>query len=151
MILLNQRQASKLLATYLQGSARKWFGFLTKNSFRHANENNGYRITTHIVDGEIAYSESSLLEFVRVTLTPHKETNKVNQLPSLSVEDISEIALNIINENDEDFNLSTERGIDEACRCAVYYYKVAGFKLDNADIKRELNRKIRALKELELT
>lgn len=97
-----------------------------------------------------AYTESSLLEFVRVTLTPHKETIEVNQLPSLSDESINEIVLNILDENGGDSDLKTEAGIDEACRYAVYYYKVAGFELKYADIKRELNQKIRALKELKL-
>lgn len=149
MNLLTQQQAAGLLASHLKGNAKKWYGFLTKNSRHHANQSNGYKITTHVVNGKLAYTEAALLEFVRATLTPHKETIKV-QLPSLSDEEINEIALNIINENDGDFDLSTERGIDEACRCAVYHYKLAGFELKNADIKRELNRKIRALKELKL-
>ncbi|OTG62095.1 hypothetical protein B9T29_08675 [Acinetobacter sp. ANC 3903] len=74
----------------------------------------------------------------------------MNQIHSLSDEDINEIALNIIEENDGDFNLKTEVGIDEACRYAVDHYEVAGFELKYAGIKRELNRKIRALKELKL-
>lgn len=147
---LTQQQAAEFLASHLKGNAKKWFGFLTKNSRHHAEQGNGYKITPHVINGELAYTESALLEFVRVTLTPHKETIEVNQLPSLSDESISEIALNIIDENDGDFDLKTEAGIDEACRCAVYHYKVAGFGLKCADIKRELNRKIRTLKELEL-
>jgi len=147
---LTQQQAAELLATHLKGNAKKWFGFLTKNSRHHADRSNGYKITTHVVNGKLAYTESSLLEFVRVTLTPHKETTKVNQLPSLSDESINEIVLNILDENGGDSDLKTEAGIDEVCRYAVYYYKVAGFELKYGDIKRELNRKIRALKELEL-
>lgn len=147
---LRQRQAAELLASHLKGNAKKWFGFLTKNSRHHANQSNGYKITTHIVHGKLAYTEAALLEFVRVTLTPHKETTKVNQLSSLSDEDINEIVLNILDENDGDFDLKTEAGIDEVCRYAVYHYKVAGFELKYADIKRELNQKIRALKELKL-
>ncbi|MFD1439501.1 hypothetical protein HLH14_04500 [Acinetobacter sp. ANC 4282] len=147
---LTQWQAAELLASLLNGDAKKWYGFLAKNSRHHADQSNGYKITTHVVNGKLTYTESALLEFIRVTLTPHKETIEVNQLPSLSDESISEIALNIIDENDGDFDLKTEAGIDEACRFAVYYYKVAGFELKCVDIKRELNRKIRALKELEL-
>lgn len=74
----------------------------------------------------------------------------MNQLQSISDENIGEIALNIIDENDGDFDLKTEAGIDEACHRAISYYKFHGFELTYADIKRELNRKIRALKELEL-
>jgi len=147
---LTQQQAAEFLASHLKGNAKKWFGFLTKNSRHHAEQGNGYKITPHVINGELAYTESSLLEFVRVTLTPHKETTKVNQLPSLSDESINEIVLNILDENGGDSDLKTEAGIDEACRCAVYHYKVAGFGLKCADIKRELNRKIRTLKELEL-
>jgi hypothetical protein len=102
---LTQQQAAELLATHLKGNAKKWFGFLTKNSRHHADRSNGYKITTHVVNGKLAYTESSLLEFVRVTLTPHKETTKVNQLPSLSDESINEIVLNILDENGGDSDL----------------------------------------------
>lgn len=147
---LTQWQAAEFLASLLNGDAKKWYGFLAKNNRHHANQSNGYKITTHIVNGKLAYTEAALLEFVRVTLTPHKETTKLNQLSSLSDEDINEIVLNILDENGGDIDLKTEAGIDEVCRYAVYYYKVAGFELKYADIKRELNRKIRTLKELKL-
>ncbi|WP_425915141.1 hypothetical protein [Acinetobacter sp. TSRC1-2] len=74
----------------------------------------------------------------------------MNQLPSLSDESINEIALNIIDENDGDFDLKTEAGIDEACHRAISYYKFHGFELTYADIKGELGRQIKALKELQL-
>ena len=72
------------------------------------------------------------------------------QLQSMSDENISEIAANIIDENDGVFDLKTEKGIDEACRYAVDFYKSAGFELQYTDIKRLLKRRIGALKELEL-
>lgn len=72
------------------------------------------------------------------------------QIQSISDENISEIAANIIDENDGTFDLTAEIGIVEACYYAIDYYKAAGFELNYADIKRELDRKIRALKELEL-
>lgn len=73
---LTQWQAAELLASLLNGDAKKWYGFLAKNSRHHADRSNGYKITTHIANGKLAYTEAALLEFVRLTLTPHKETSK---------------------------------------------------------------------------
>lgn len=72
------------------------------------------------------------------------------QLQSLSDENLSEIAANLTDENDGTFDLKTEKGIDEACRYAVDFYKSAGFELRYADIKHVLQQRIEALKELEL-
>ena len=75
----------------------------------------------------------------------------MSQLPSINDdESIFEIALNLTDENDGVFDLKTEKGIDEACRYAVDFYKSAGFELQYADIKRVLKQRIAALKELEL-
>lgn len=150
MKFLTQWQAAELLASFLKGDAKKWYGFLTKNSRHHANQDNSYKITAHVVNGKLAYTEKALLEFVRVNLTPHNAP--VNKHPTEDAKDelINEIVLNILNENDGDFDLNTESGIDEASRCASYYYKLAGVNVKASDVKRELHRKIRAFKELDL-
>lgn len=67
------------------------------------------------------------------------------QLQNISDENLGEIALNIIEENDNCFDLMTDIGIDEACHYAIDYYKAAGFKLKYIDIKSELVRQIKAL------
>lgn len=72
------------------------------------------------------------------------------QLQSLSNENISEIAANLTDENDGVFDLKTEKGIDDACKYAVEFYKSAGFELQYADIKHALQQRLEALKELEL-
>ena len=59
-------------------------------------------------------------------------------LQLLSKEDISEIALNIIKENDGVFTLNTETGINKACQYAVDYHAAAGYELKHDEIKIEL-------------
>jgi len=76
MNLLTQQQAAELLASHLKGNTKQWFGFLTKNCRNHMKQSNGYKITAHVANGKLAYSEAALLEFVRITLMPHKETPK---------------------------------------------------------------------------
>ena len=59
-------------------------------------------------------------------------------LQPLSQEDISEIVLNIIEENDGVFALNTEAGINKACQYAVDYHAAAGYELKHDEIKIEL-------------
>lgn len=63
-------------------------------------------------------------------------------LQSLSQEDISEIALNIIEENDATFTLNTEEGINKACQYAVDYHAAAGYELKHDEIKIELVKRM---------
>lgn len=63
--------AAELLSTHLKGDARKWYGYLRKN-IRHWEQQHGYKITAHVINGQLAYTQAALLEFVRVMKTPHK-------------------------------------------------------------------------------
>ena len=151
MKFLTQWQAAELLASFLKGDAKKWYGFLTKNSRNHSSQDHGYKITPHVENGKLAYTREALLEFVRVSQTPHKAG--ALKVPKASDETdyvINEIVLNIINENDGDFDLQTKVGIDEVSSYAADYYSHAGIKIKASDIKRELRRKIREFKALDL-
>lgn len=63
---------------------------------------------------------------------------------------VSEIVLNILQENDGTFDLSTPSGINQVSEYAADYYKVAGVDVTTAQIKRELTRQIKAFKEPDL-
>ncbi|EPP3357072.1 MULTISPECIES: hypothetical protein [Acinetobacter] len=63
---------------------------------------------------------------------------------------VSEIVLNILQENDGTFDLSTPSGINQVSEYAADYYKVAGVDVTAAQIKRELTRQIKAFKEPDL-
>lgn len=63
-------------------------------------------------------------------------------LQPLSQEDITEIALNIIEENDGVFTLNTQAGINKACQYAVDYHAAAGYELKHDEIKIELVKRM---------
>lgn len=65
MTYLNQGSAADLLAQHLEGSRRKWYGYLTRNS-RNWNKQHGYKITVHVENGKLAYTKAAILAFVRV-------------------------------------------------------------------------------------
>lgn len=67
-------------------------------------------------------------------------------LQPLSQEDVSEIALNIIKENDGVFALNTEAGINKACQYAVDFYTAAGHELKHDEIKIELVKQMNTSK-----
>lgn len=72
---LTRWQAADLLSAHLDGDARTWFGYLQRN-IRNSDKQHGYKITAHAVNGQLAYTQAALLEFVRVMNTPHKEMRK---------------------------------------------------------------------------
>ena len=149
---LNQWEAAEFLASHLKGTAKEWYGFLTKNSRSNNDENSYYKITTHVVDGKRAYTQEALLEFIRVHRTPHSTKSKTKDMTmhEASNQLISEIVLNILHENDGTFDLNTASGIQEASEYAAYYYQLAGVHVTEAEIKRELKHRIKAFKELAL-
>lgn len=62
--------AAELLSKHLKGDARKWYGYLRKN-IRHSDQQHGYKITAHAVNGQLTYTQAALFEFIRVMKTPH--------------------------------------------------------------------------------
>lgn len=67
-------------------------------------------------------------------------------LQPLSQEDVSEIALNIIEENDGVFAFNTEAGINKACQYAVDFYAASGHELKHDEIKIELVKQMNTSK-----
>lgn len=65
MTYLNQGNAAELLTCYLGGSRRKWYGYLTRNA-RNWQKQFGYKISVHVVDGKLAYTNAALMAFVAV-------------------------------------------------------------------------------------
>ena len=76
----------------------------------------------------------------------HLTQQAAESLKLLSQEDISEIALNIIKENDGVFTLNTETGINKACQYAVDFYAAAGHELKHDEIKIELVKQMNTSK-----
>lgn len=72
---LTRWHAAELLSTHLDGDVRTWFGYLRRN-IRNSDKQHGYKITAHAVNGDLAYTQAALLEFVRVMKTPHKVVRK---------------------------------------------------------------------------
>ena len=62
---LSQWEAAELLCELLGQSTKYWYGFLYRNS----RATGVYKITWHIQNGRLHYTEAALLEYVRVNLS----------------------------------------------------------------------------------
>lgn len=70
--LFTRWDASLHLSQWLGNTPNHWYGFLNKNS----RTTEGYKITWHIFNGELHYTEKALNEFVRVNLSSNLEKSK---------------------------------------------------------------------------
>lgn len=64
---------------------------------------------------------------------------------------IEDVALNIINENDGSYDLTTTTGMQSALDYAVAFYATVGIQLDADEVNKVVRHKLKTLHELNLT
>lgn len=142
-------EAAKFLKQHLGKSKKLWLNYLKNNPSTYRDQH-GYKITCHVIDGQLAYTEAALLQFVKVAKTPHTTKECKDNLEAVTDDQLDDIANNLIEEGEaHGLDLKKEKGIDEACRLAAYYYKLNGFTFEQNKLKRLLRSKNQVLKELE--
>ncbi|ENV80984.1 hypothetical protein F942_00135 [Acinetobacter ursingii ANC 3649] len=72
---LNRWEAAKYIASKLGKDPQYWYGYLRSNTNARSRalKEHRYKISVHVLDGELAYTRFSLQEFVRVNLTIHSK------------------------------------------------------------------------------
>lgn len=84
---------------------------------------------------------------MEVSMT-HNTTTDLSLATEAIIEDV---VLNIINENDGSYDLTTKTGIKSALDYAVAFYATVGIQLDADEVHKVLRQKLKVLHELNLT
>lgn len=63
---LNHWEAAQYLTSQLGKNTKHWYGYLRRN-IKNAHQQYAYKISVHVLDGELVYTRFALQEFVRVS------------------------------------------------------------------------------------
>lgn len=63
---LSRWEAAEYLTSQLGENAKHWYGYLHRN-VRNSSQQHGYKISAHVLDGDLVYTRFALQEFVRVS------------------------------------------------------------------------------------
>lgn len=86
MVYMSINEACKYLARHAEDkkSEQQWFGYL-KNNARKFMEQDGYKIVSHVVKGELCFTEASLKSFIKTMGNPTQRTSVAQALNAVDL------------------------------------------------------------------